>query len=393
MNKYRIDDLIEVEIARIVPRGFGIAFLENLTVFVPLSAPQDRLRVRIKELKGKIAFAEIDAVINPSSSRIDPTCKYYGTCGGCDFQHLAYAAQIAAKRDLILDSLKRIGSIEFRGDFKFIECSEPFGYRSKVRWHAEVNEKSLGYYKRGTEQLVDIDSCPILVDSLERYLSQAKANLPWDRFWNTEVELEAAASSAGDLSVYCEEFEPPRELLFDYEGIGFMYSAETFFQANLTMIPSLIEAAIDGASGEFAVDLYSGVGLFTLPLSRRFNRIIGVEDVSQSVEFAQQSADIAGLNNVEFIESRVRRFLSHFGGNAPDFILLDPPRSGTEKGVIEKIAQIGAKNITYVACDPPMLARDLKHLVGAGYQLSSLTALDLFPQTHHVETVARLIRD
>jgi 23S rRNA (uracil1939-C5)-methyltransferase len=389
---YKVGDRLDVTIQKIVPQGLGLAFAENLTVFVPLSAPGDKLSVKIFQLKGKTAFAEIDAVTEPSAERIEPPCPYFGRCGGCDFQQLNYDAQLSAKIDIIRDSLKRIGKIDYEGDIPIIASPKPFEYRSRVRWHLETREKKIGYYKRNSHDIIDIDQCPILEPPLNGTLKQLRSDLSWEGFWANRAEIEAANGSDGSVSVYSPEIaEPTNDISYSGEET-YTYSAHSFFQGNHLLIPQMLSAALDGAGGERALDLYCGVGLFTLPLARRFTNVIGVEGSEQAIEFAKRNAAAAQLENASFAAESVVEFLEGHELADTDFVLLDPPRSGTEKNVIDRIVQLRPKNISYVACDPSMLARDLRRLIDGGYMIDSITALDLFPQTHHVETVVRLSR-
>ena len=158
------------------------------------------------------------------------------------------------------------------------------------------------------------------------------------------------------------------------------------------MIDELVKRAVIGATGENALDLYSGVGFFTLPLARKFKHVTGVEDNRQAVEFAEKNAEAAGLENIKFVRRSVRDLLNAQPPENIDFLLLDPPRAGAENDTIRNILKILANQISYVSCDPSILARDLRKFLEGGYRINSITALDLFPQTHHVETVVRLER-
>ncbi|HMT07430.1 MAG TPA: RsmD family RNA methyltransferase, partial [Pyrinomonadaceae bacterium] len=172
-------------------------------------------------------------------------------------------------------------------------------------------------------------------------------------------------------------------------GIEYAFSARNFFQGNQSMIGELMRLATESLSGETALDLYCGVGLFALPLARSFENVIGVEEDGEAVKFAKQNKARASMPNVEFKRSGVRDFLRDHNGK-PELVLLDPPRSGAEPGVIAAISKLRPTTIVYVSCEPSILARDLRELLDAGYKIDSLTGVDLFPQTHHVETVVRL---
>ncbi len=391
-TEYNTGDVLEVTVEKIVPRGLGLAFAEKLTVFVPLSAPGDRLSVRLAQVKGRTAFAEIKEVIEPSASRVEPPCKYFGICGGCDFQQLSYEAQLAAKVDIIKDSLHRIGKIDFADEIPIIPSPKPFGYRSRAQWHIDTRSKKIGYFRRGSHEVIDVDHCPILDPVLDETLSELRSDLDWASFWAEEGVIEAAVGSDEEISLNSNDLPDPVQINVVAAGERYAFDSASFFQGNASLVENLIETTIGGASGKHALDLYCGVGLFSLPLARRFENVTGVEGSGQAVGFAQQNAANAGLENLRFFQGGVDEFLSSHDVGPTDLVLLDPPRAGTGKGVIEKIIKLGPARISYVSCDPAILARDLRILLDSGFSIVSITALDLFPQTHHVETVVRLTR-
>lgn len=388
---YKVGDELEIKIERIVPRGLGIGFAKKLTVFVPLTVAGDIVRVSLNQVKGKIAFADMIAVLQPSPGRIPPPCPYFGTCGGCDFQQMSYEKQLGAKIGMIRDSLHRIGKIDHEGPIEIIGSPRPFGYRSRAQWHIDAREKKVGYFKRGSHEVIDINQCPILVPELEKTLQELRDTIEWDTFWDERLEIEAASGDGGNVSIYGTELiEPTEEISFTAAGEKYFYSARSFFQGNQFLIEKLIETAIGDAKGARALDLYSGVGLFTLPLGRRFGEVVGVEANESAVELAEKNALHAGMGNISFVREGVDKFIAGNQTGGLDLILLDPPRSGADMETIHKLARMKPKNISYVSCDPSILARDLRIFLDSGYEITSLTALDLFPQTHHVETIARL---
>ncbi|HEV7700595.1 MAG TPA: class I SAM-dependent RNA methyltransferase [Pyrinomonadaceae bacterium] len=389
-KQYSVGDVLDVHVEKIVPRGFGLAFAEKLTVLIPLAAPGDELRVVIREIKKRLAFAEIVEVLSPGKDRVAPPCQYFGTCGGCDFQQLAYQAQLDAKVAIIRDSLARIGKIEFANDIPIISSS-PLAYRSRVRWQVDRETRNFGYFKRNSHEVVNVEACPKLTPELNAVLASLRNTIDLATVWSDRLEIQAVSGGTGDVSIRSSEGnEPAAEVSWSSGGETYAFTAETFFQANKLLVPQLIDAAIGGAKGGTAFDLYSGVGLFTLPLARAFERVIGVEEHAAAAAFAKQNLENAGLTNAKAVTRSVQSFLADNRTTNVDLVLLDPPRAGTEKGVIAAIAKLKPKAISYVSCDPSILARDLRELLDSGYKIENLTALDLFPQTHHVETVARL---
>lgn len=176
---YKIGDGIDIRVEKIVPRGLGLGFAENLTVMVPLAAPGDELRVRITELKKRLAFAEIVEIKAPGSARIKAPCPYFGRCGGCDFQQLTYEAQLEAKAGIIRDCLHRIGKIEYGGEIRVVPSPNEFGYRSRARWHLDREKKAIGYMARDSHTVIDILECPILAPDLQGILQATRGNVNW----------------------------------------------------------------------------------------------------------------------------------------------------------------------------------------------------------------------
>lgn len=380
---------IVVKIEKIVPNGYGLAFAEGLTVFVSLAVAGDQVRIKINQQKGKIAFAEILEIIEPAPARVEPKCQYFGRCGGCDFQQMSYKAQLEAKVGIIQDCLKRIGKIEYEGEIQIIASPQEYGYRARAQWHADTRAKKIGYFRRNSHDILDIENCPILTDSLQKTLVNLRADLNWEEFWAEKIEIETA--HAGDkVSIYSAEIiEPTVKLSFEAKGERYFYDAHSFFQGNPFLVEDLIEIATKNAQGELALDLYCGVGLFSLPLARRFKQVLGIEANEKSIEFAQQNAEQARLSNLEFFSQNVNEWLSENKLQNVDFVLLDPPRTGVESETIKALLNLKPTQISYVSCDPATLARDLK-MLSESYQIESITALDLFPNTHHVETVVRM---
>lgn len=388
----KIGATLEITVEKIVPNGFGLAFAENLTVFVPLSAKGDKLLVKINQIKGKTAFAEIVEVLAPSPERVEPRCSYFGHCGGCDFQQMNYPAQLDAKIGILRDCLTRIGKIIYEPEIPIIASPKPFEYRSRAQWHVNTRKKKIGYFQRKSHDIIDVETCPILVPDLEKILTELRETVEWESFWSEIIEIETA-SAGEDVSIYSTEIiEPTEEISFTAYGEKYRYDATSFFQGNPFLIEQLIETAVKNADGALALDLYCGVGLFTLPLARKFEKVIGIEGYEKAIDFAEKNVEQARLSNVEFNCENVAEWLKENAEKLinPDFILLDPPRAGTEKNIIESLLKISPKQISYVSCEPSTLARDLKILTENNYTIEEITAFDLFPQTHHVETVVRL---
>ena len=389
-TKYAPGDTLDLKIEKIVPRGFGLAFAEGLTVFVPLAVAGDSVRVKIDQIKKRTAFADIVEVLEASPNRIQPPCPHFGVCGGCDFQQMNYDSQLRAKLDIIRDCLKRIGKIDYE-DLGIEPSPKEFEYRSRARWHADRDERSIGYYAADSHEIVNVATCPILVPGLEDTLISLQKNTKWKDVMAGRTDIDAATADGTAVSIYSPDLvEPTNEITYSQGGVEYAFSARSFFQGNQFMIGKLVETALKGASGETALDLYCGVGLFSLPMAKQFTNVIGVEENGEAIKFAKQNKARAGFSNIDFKRVRVREFLASHKLDGTDFVLIDPPRAGADLGTIERIAAMRPKHISYVSCEPSILARDLRVLLDRGDKIDNITALDLFPQTHHVETVARL---
>ena len=383
---------METRIERILPGGVGLGHAEGKTVLVSLAAPGDHLRVRVEREQGNVLFASVVEVLTPSPVRIEPPCPYFGRCGGCDFQQLTYEAQLAAKANIIADCLQRIARLDHVPNIAVHPSPKDWRYRARATWQIDREKREIGYYERGSRRVCDVADCAVLLPELQETLEQVRAT-EWAEFPPELKHLDAVAGENGvSLSPAFAEFET-NELTLRVGSEVYEYNAEAFFQINPALLPELIEFALSDARGETALDLYCGVGLFTLPLARRFARVVGVEANPVATRFAKRNLQQAGLTNAHVITATVAGWVrENTHTDSVDFVLLDPPRAGAESVVIKGLLKLQPKRISYVSCDPATLARDLRKLIAGGYTIDSITGFDLFPQTHHVETVVLLRR-
>ena len=380
---------LEVEIERLLPGGVGLAHADGLTLFVSLAAPGDLVRVRVDRVQGKLGFASIEEVIKASPVRVEPPCPYFGRCGGCDFQQMTYEAQLNAKLDIIHDCFQRIAKISTPVEIVIHPSPQDWRYRARAMWQVDAGKTSLGYFVRGSREVCDVEYCAVLVPELQQTLESVRGAI------ESTTGIRDISAVAGDEGV---SVHPPvadletREVTRLIAGERYHFSAKSFFQTNHELLPALIGEAIGEARGNVAVDLYCGVGLFTLPLARRFTRVIGVEGNERAARFSKRNLEVAQLKNAQIAAADVGAWLAdpEVPSNV-DLLLLDPPRTGAENKVISGILSLKPSRIVYVSCDPATLSRDLKKLLAGGYLLDSVAAFDMFPQTHHVETVVRLL--
>ena len=384
------EKFFEVEIERLVPGGVGLAHAEGLTLFVALAAPGDVMRVKLDRVQGTVGFASIVEILKSSAARIEPPCPYFGRCGGCDFQQMTYEAQLQAKVDIIRDCLHRIGKLEAPGEIPITPSPDEWRYRARATWQVAAQERLLGYYERGTNRVCDVEYCAVLTPEMETTLERVHQEVA-ARDMRQLRHVDAVVGDEGVSVAPSIAGFNARTLSRRIGNEVYSFSADTFFQVNHQLLEPLIAAALADDAGQFAIDLYCGVGLFTLPMARRFARVTGVEGHPRAVEFARRNLERAKLENVEVANLGVADWVKHSLPFEPlDFLLLDPPRVGCENAVIEGILRLRPRRLAYVSCDPATLARDLRKFIDAGYLLDSVAAFDMFPQTHHVETVARL---
>lgn len=412
---------IDVTVERILPGGFGLAHAEGKTVFVSLAAPGDVLRVTIDRVRGSIAFASIIEIIKPSEQRVEPPCPYFGRCGGCDFQQLKYQSQLEAKVEIIRDCLRRIAHIDLP-EIPIHGAPNEWQYRARANWQIDQASGEMGYFEAGSHRVCDVEVCAVLKPRLEEVLEEVRRDIRAGTLTDLPRDIRAAVSDT-EVSV-----APPlagfrfADISRTIGGEQYWFNADSFFQVNPDLLETLLNEALADEKGDLAIDLYCGAGLFTLPLARRFARVIAVEVNGHATSFARRNLHGAQLSNAEVVTANVGDWLrqhtrssvapARFPGDparfpadaarssidparslsSVDFLLLDPPRTGAENAVIKGIVHLQPSRISYVSCDPATLARDLKKLLAARYTLSSITAFDMFPQTHHVETIVHLRR-
>ena len=392
----KVDDIIDVTTERLAYGGDAVARHDGLAVFVPFAAPGERLRVRITERKKNFARGIIDRILEPSPSRREPRCQYFGDCGGCQLQHITYEAQLESKIGFVRDALERIGRIDWPHKIDIRHDAE-FGYRSRAQVKIDRSAGRVGFNRAASNSVCDVTGCPILVPELDEALRTLWSTLGHTTVDNerlpNRLQVEMAAGESGVSFEPALAGLPERLLQRTVKGANYAFSPSTFFQGNPSLLEGLVNEALGEIAGDLAIDLYAGVGLFTIQLARRFSRVIGVEVDTASTKFALENIGANQISNVEFHNIAADVWLKNFVDTnppQPDLLLLDPPRSGAAES-IDRVIVLKPKHITYVSCDPATLSRDLRRLLDSGYELTGITAIDLFPQTYHVETVATLV--
>ena len=395
---------LEVTIEKLIYGGDGLARLDGQVALAPFVLPGERALVEVVERKNGLLRAKLVELREASADRETPPCPYFTHCGGCHYQHAAYDAQLQLKRDILAETLRRVGKIDPPAEIRVV-AAEPWHYRNRVQLH--IRGAQIGYLEAHSNRLSPIEQCPISSPRINEAIATLREMLRdarWPRFvesielFSDETQLqlnvlETERPVARRFFEWCAEKLPglvPGAL--DYRATGDVYrvSGGSFFQVNRHLVDRMAELAIADAQAETALDLYAGVGLFSLPLGRRFGKVRAVESGSAAIRDLQFNAERAGVT-LDARQSSVDAFLAGLTG-VPDFVLADPPRSGLGKAVVAHLARLGPPRLTIVACDPATLARDLAGLVNAGYRIDGMTMVDLFPQTFHIEAIVRMAR-
>lgn len=396
-------DEVELTIEKLVAGGEGLGRWQGVPLFVPRSAPGDRLRVAITERRPDYGRGEIVEVLSPGPGRREPPCPFFARCGGCDLQHLKDGLQVELKAAAVVETLERIGHVELPGEPEVI-AGEAWGYRLRAQLHVDPGSgaagrngpaPAVGYFARGSHDLVPVDRCPILVPELEALLPSLPRRLAEAAGdgGRPPRRLDLAAGDDGAVTVAPVVAGLPHgEVTATAGGFTYAFDARTFFQTHRSLVGRLAAAATgpEEWTGETAYDLYCGVGLFTLPLARRYRRVVGVEGDRVAVRYARRNARKNGLDNVEIEGLAVESWAGGLPTGA-DRMVVDPPRAGLHPRVLEAVLAAAPARVTYVSCHAATLARDLRKL-GRAYRVEHLALLDLFPQSGHMEAVVQLVQ-
>ncbi|MFM9268601.1 23S rRNA (uracil(1939)-C(5))-methyltransferase RlmD [Tychonema sp. BBK16] len=456
VNPCQQGQLIEIDITDLADTGDGIGRFEQLVVFVPDTVPGDRVAVRLQQVKSTYATAKLETLIKISEHRIRPNCIVADKCGGCQWQHVDYDYQLKTKQNQVIQALERIGGFSdlpcdeiLAG--KIDNFPQFLGYRNKATYplaRSAAGQIQAGYYQKGTHKLVNLNQCPVQDPRLDPLLKEVKEDIHWmkwpvydEKEHTGEVRhlslrigrrtgeilltliartgdlpgLETQASdwlkSYPKLAGVCLNINSEKtNVIFgsetrciagrpylreEFAGLEFQLRADTFFQVNTEAAEGLLQVIateLNLQGNEVLVDAYCGIGTFTLPLAKQVQIAIGLEVQPEAIAQAELNARLNDLTNVTFHVGTVEKLLPQLGVK-PDIVLLDPPRKGCDRTVLETIKEMQPNRIVYVSCKPATLARDLKFLCENGdYKLVRLQPADFFPQTSHVECVAFLVK-
>jgi 23S rRNA (uracil1939-C5)-methyltransferase len=378
----------EVVVEKLVAGGEGLARLDGVPVFIARSAPGDRLRVRLTERHPDYGRAAIVEVLEPGPGRRPDPYPELSRTGVCDLQHLDEALQPRLKAAAVKETLERLGRVELPPTIEVL-AGQPWGYRLRTQLHTEVDAATgavrVGYHVRGSNELVPVARCALLVPELEALLP----DLPQRLSGSPHRRLDLAAGDGGAVTAApLVAGLPHGEVSMTISGFAYGYDARCFFQAHRQLLPRLVELTVGPWEGDAAFDLYGGVGLFSLPLARRYRRVVTVEADRVAARYARNNARRNRMTQVEGVGQVVETWIAGLP-DRPDRVLVDPPRAGLAFKVRQALLARRARRLTYVSCDAATLARDLR-LLDPVYRVDSIHLLDLFPQTGHMEAVVQL---
>ncbi|MGB2926831.1 MAG: 23S rRNA (uracil(1939)-C(5))-methyltransferase RlmD [Limnothrix sp.] len=442
-------DLVELTIHDLNSDGAGVGRYDDRVVFVPDAVPGDRLEVRITKLKRRFAFGKLQTILEPSGDRRRPPCIVADKCGGCQWLQVTDALQLHTKTEEIKQALQRIGGFEDLDIEPILSGEHRLGYRNKVTYplgRSATGHVQAGYYRKGSHQLVNLNQCPVQDQRLNPLLSEIKADIEaqnWSIYneeehrgklrhlalrvgYHTGEMLLTLISTTPELPGLTEQAEEWLERYPDlvgvclnvnpkkgnmiwgrhiqaiagrpylnekFAGLDLTLTPDSFFQINTPVAESLLAAIIEKLQlkgTETLIDAYCGVGTFTLPLARQVKQVIGIEVQANSIEQAWENAQANDIDNVDFYIEAVEEALPAFQGIA-EVVVIDPPRKGCDRRVLESLRLSRPRQIVYVSCNPATLARDLKILCAdETYSIQWIQPADFFPQTPHVECAVLL---
>ncbi len=425
---------LEIGINNLAFGGNGVGRHDGKAIFVPFTVPGDRIACRIVRDKGRYAEAKLVEILEPGDGRRPAPCPVYGQCGGCQWQHLDYPTQTTWKERIFVDQLARGAGVLSEQVRTLLPAPDEWHYRSRVQFkcHATANGLAIGFYRRGSHFVVDLSSCPITDHRLNAVLGEFRRWLPESPCPDRIPQIDLAVDDHGQVRAVVHCLDPAPERLADFlrplaTSVGLSlflqigrketpipvcghdsltilvddpplrlgYGPGGFAQVNLDQNRRLVQEVLGSLAwrgDERVLDLYCGMGNFSLPIARRADSVVGVEDCAPALAWARRNAYRNDLNNLSFHARSAEGALGDlFPAAPPDLVVLDPPRSGAFS-VVRELASGQPPAILYVSCDPSTLVRDLSILLHRGYYLHWARPIDLFPQTFHTESAAFLTR-
>ncbi len=405
---------MKVKVEKMIAGGFALSRENGKIYLIKGAYPEEIVDIEMVKKKKDLSFCKVKRVIKASPNRIIPPCKHFKECGGCEWMNMKYDEQLRLKSDVFVDQMRHMAKIVI--DNPEIIPTKAYAYRNKMEM--VVRNGEMGFFKRGTHNFVKIEKCMLATETLNALKLNVEESLKRHKRFVSNIDHVIFREANGKTTVIFtsnKKLTPPRIENVDnvvtlenhshvvvagrqkiHKGNGILHvnmcnvkyevPAKAFFQINYLGAKSLVNIVKEyaGSGGEL-LDLYCGVGFFSLQLSKVFKKVIGLESSPASIRIARKNARINDAFNVRFSLSKVQDWnpKTHF-----DVVIMDPPRTGLDRGVVEKVSTLAPQKIIYVSCDVSTFARDVKEFMNNGYTVEDLKLVDMFPQTHHVESVA-----
>lgn len=378
-------DKMNVQILRLDHQGRGIGYIDNKIVFVPKTLPDEIVDVTITLNKKKYMEANLNKILKKSPKRIESDCKYYDSCGGCALRHISYEDELQYKEEKVRDILKKYGN--FNTIVNKIVGSNIEGYRNKITF--QINNK-IGFYQERTNKIIPIDECKLISENMNRELKKYK-NI---HLFSHQLIIREGNDILTHFDNYKEniKFKTKKNILDKIGEYTYQISPNSFFQVNKYQTLNLYNKVLDyiKTSNDNVLDLYCGAGTIGIYVSKYAKKVLGVEIVESAIKDAFINKELNKIDNIDFILGDAEIVIKNTSFK-PDTIIVDPPRSGLTKSVVDNMIRLNPNKIIYVSCDPITLVRDLS-LLSQKYDIKEINPYDMFPRTYHVECVCLLER-
>ena len=395
-GKYSYHEEVVVTIDNLTNLGQGVGRIDGWVLMVPFALPGEKVRARVFRNHANYSDADLVEILEASLDRVDPRCKLFGTCGGCQYQNLDYEKQLVYKTRQVQELVDRQLGVDTYKVMPAIGSPKEYGYRSKLTPHFQKpmdgQDLKIGFLEVGRRnRLVDVAQCPIATEAINGALPAVRKNV----LTNFKSFKNGATVLLRDVQegVVTDFQSIVTEVVGD---VVFRFKASEFFQNNPFILPILAEHVFQQAQAEgirYLLDAYCGSGLFALYAGRHFEEAVGIEISEKSVEYAQNNANINGIANCKFqVGDAAHLFQEVEFASQESVVVIDPPRKGCSDEFIEQLFAYDPARVVYVSCDPATQMRDLSRFIEAGYELVMLQPFDLFPQTRHIENVATLVK-
>ena len=400
ISSLQAGEVVKITIDAVAFGGAGVGRVKGMVVFAPFTVTGDEAELEIGEVRKKFALGRLKRIVTPSRHRVAPLCRYFGQCGGCQLQHVAYEHQLEIKEKQVREIFERLGKFASPPLLDIIPSPERSNYRGKADYHVRIAKEgdvpAVGFMNASDDRVLDIERCEIVEESINRACLAFRENLfrsgraiknERQTIWSAAGGEDYLDCGNSDEPVFVMRNAKNRRLIVPYRG---------FFQVNNSLVDLLVDKVTElcGLTGvEMVLDGYCGAGLFSLFIAPHARSVTGVEINGDAVQCARSNLQEAGLLNAVFFQGDIggiikQKFVKR--GMKTDVLVLDPPRSGCRKEVLDAVREMQPKKIVYISCNPSTQARDIRYLVDNGFSIKLLQPLDMFPQTGHIEVIGLL---